>query len=42
MKSVKLQQVERAVLELYHCRYRLANSYVKNPDDAMDIVQESA
>ena len=42
MKSVKLQQVERAVLELYPSLYRLAYSYVKNPDDAMDIVQESA
>ena len=34
MKSVKLQQVERAVLELYPSLYRLAYSYVKNPDDA--------
>lgn len=42
MKSVKLQQVERALLDLYPSLYRLAYSYVKNPDDAMDIVQESA
>ena len=41
MKSVQLQQVERAVLELYPSLYRLAYSYVKNPDDAMDIVQNA-
>lgn len=42
MKSVKLQQVEKALLELYPSLYRLAYSYVHNPDDAMDIVQDSA
>ena len=42
MKSVKLQQVEKALLEFYPSLYRLAYSYVHNPDDAMDIVQDSA
>ena len=42
MKSVKLKTVEAAILEHYPSLYRLAYSYVKNPDDAMDIVQESA
>lgn len=42
MKSVKLQQVEKALLELYPSLYRLAYSYVHNPDDAMDIVQDRA
>ena len=42
MKSVKLKTVEAALLEHYPSLYRLAYSYVKNPDDAMDIVQESA
>ena len=41
MKSVKLKTVEAALLEHYPSLYRLAYSYVKNPDDAMDIVQES-
>ncbi len=43
MKSVKLQQqIEQEILKSYQSLYRLAYSYVKNPDDAMDIVQESA
>ena len=43
MKSAMLQQkVEDEILQSYQSLYRLAYSYVKNPDDAMDIVQESA
>lgn len=43
MKSEKLsQQVEQQVLASYQSLYRLAYTYVRNPDDAMDIVQESA
>ena len=42
MKSAKLQQeVEAQILASYEHLYRLAFTYVKNPDDAMDIVQES-
>ena len=42
MKSAMLQQkVEDEILQSYQSLYRLAYSYVKNPDDAMDIVQES-
>ena len=43
MKSAKLQQqIENEILQSYQSLYRLAYSYVKNPDDAMDVVQESA
>ena len=42
-KSAKLQQqIENEILQSYQSLYRLAYSYVKNPDDAMDVVQESA
>lgn len=42
MKSAKLQQeVETQILASYEHLYRLAYTYVKNPDDAMDVVQES-
>ncbi len=42
MKSAALQQfVEDQILEQYPSLYRLAFTYVKNPDDAMDVVQES-
>lgn len=42
MKSAKLQQeIETQILASYEHLYRLAYTYVKNPDDAMDIVQES-
>lgn len=34
-------QVEAQIMESYTSMYRLAYTYVKNPDDAMDIVQES-
>lgn len=36
------KQVEEQVLLLYPAMYRLAFTYVKNRDDAMDVVQESA
>lgn len=35
------KQVESQILESYEAMYRLAYTYVKNPDDAMDVVQES-
>lgn len=35
------QKVEEEVLQSYEMMYRIAFSYVKNKDDAMDIVQES-
>ena len=35
------KQVENQILESYESMYRLAYTYVKNPDDAMDVVQES-
>ncbi len=34
-------QVEAEILASYESLYRLAYSYVKNPDDAMDVVQDS-
>ena len=34
-------KVEEQILQTYPSLYRLAFTYVKNPDDAMDIVQES-
>lgn len=38
----KLQkEVETQILNSYESLYRLAYTYVKNPDDAMDVVQES-
>ena len=36
------QQVESQLLASYESLYRLAYTYVKNPDDAMDVGQESA
>ena len=46
LKSKKIgkeqQQVESQLLASYESLYRLAYTYVKNPDDAMDVVQESA
>lgn len=43
VKSAKLQQqIENEILQSYQSLYRLAYGYVKNPDDAMDVVQESA
>ena len=36
------QQVEDKILESYESMYRIAFTYVKNADDAMDVVQDSA
>lgn len=42
MKRKDIQQkVEEVVLESYEEMYRLAYSYVRNEQDAMDVVQES-
>ncbi len=43
MHSPKRQQlVEQELLASYESLYRLAYTYVKNEEDAMDVVQESA
>lgn len=42
MSALLVTQVEELILASYGSMYRLAYSYVKNQDDAMDIVQESA
>lgn len=43
MHANKMQQkVEDAVLNAYETMYRIAYTYVKNEEDALDIVQESA
>ena len=42
MSASFVAQVEELILASYGSMYRLAYSYVKNQDDAMDIVQESA
>lgn len=39
--AVLQQEVEEEILQSYQSLYRLAYTYVKNPDDAMDVVQES-
>lgn len=36
------QQIETAILNSYEKMYRIAYSYVRNEDDALDIVQDSA
>lgn len=36
------EKVEQVLLESYHSLYKLAYTYVKNEEDALDIVQESA
>ena len=42
MKTVSLQQkVEDQILDNYEAMYRLAYSYVRNEEDALDNVQES-
>ena len=42
MKTVSLQQkVEDQILDNYEAMYRLAYSYVRNEEEALDIVQES-
>lgn len=42
MKTKREKQTEALLLEQYDRYYRLAYSYVKNEQDALDIVQESA
>lgn len=41
MNTTMTAKVEALVLSSYESMYRLAYSYVRNQDDAMDIVQES-
>ncbi len=36
-----MNQVDEAILKNYESMYRLAFTYVKNRDDAMDVVQEA-
>ena len=36
------EKVENKILESYESMYRIAFSYVKNADDALDVVQDSA
>ncbi|MEK3979903.1 sigma-70 family RNA polymerase sigma factor [Psychrobacillus sp. FSL K6-2836] len=40
-KSEKFQQVENYIVENQHAHYRLAYSYVKNKESALDIIQDS-
>lgn len=43
MKNTAMQEaVEREILACYESMYRMAFTYVKNPEDAMDVVQDSA
>lgn len=42
MNTPIVAQVEELILSSYESMYRLAYSYVRNEEDAMDIVQESA
>ena len=42
MGSKQETEVERLLLENYETYYRLAYSYVRQEQDALDIVQESA
>ena len=42
MSTPLIPQVEELIMTSYESMYRLAYSYVKNEEDAMDIVQESA
>ena len=42
MNTPSLQQkVEDQILDSYEAMYRLAYTYVRNEEDALDIVQES-
>lgn len=38
---MRRQALEKLILEQYQSMYRLAFTYVKNPNDASDVVQES-
>lgn len=40
-KSEKFQLVENYIVENQHAHYRLAYSYVKNKESALDIIQDS-
>ncbi|MET0958889.1 MAG: sigma factor, partial [Psychrobacillus psychrotolerans] len=40
-KSEKFQLVENYIVENQNAHYRLAYSYVKNKESALDIIQES-
>jgi len=40
-KSEKFQLVENYIVENQHAHYRLAFSYVKNKESALDIIQDS-
>lgn len=40
-KNKKFEQVEQFLIENQNAHYRLAYSYVKNKENALDIVQES-
>jgi len=40
-KSEKFQQVENYIVENQNAHYRLAYSYVKNKESALDIIQDS-
>ena len=42
MKQKMEDEAERMLIDNYDKYYRLAYSYVKNEQDALDIVQESA
>lgn len=43
MKHSKIrEQVEQKILSSYESMYRIAYTYVRNADDALDIVQDSA
>ena len=43
MQSKKKRQlVEETILSSYESMYRIAFTYVKNQEDALDIVQDSA
>ncbi len=42
MSTSMIPQVEELILTSYESMYRLAYSYVRKEEDAMDIVQESA
>lgn len=40
-KDEKFEQVERFIVEHQHSHYRLAFSYVKNKENALDIIQDA-
>ena len=43
MRAAEMRKaVEQEILTQYPALYRLAYTYLKNPDDAMDVVQDSA